>query len=114
MKREGSSPGVTRLPDSAAKRSNQLLSGLSLNPESVQRRERRARELEREEQGDHRESEGKKRHFVHVNPEGKPYGSGINVWNDALAKVVRGLDPIHRHSSPASQINANPISKTDR
>lgn len=74
-------------------RTQRLLCGLSLNPENVQRRERRARETAREVNKEIRESTGRKPHFVHVNADGKPYGIGVTTWNDALAKIVRGLDP---------------------
>ena len=75
----------------ARNRTARLLSGLPLNLDSAQRQGRREREAEREEDAAHREQRGRNPH--HVNAEGKPYGLGITVWNDALAKVVRNLDP---------------------
>ena len=92
--RIGGSSAGTRLnhPDVVG-RTSRLLTGLQLKKESTLRQERRAREQEREEEATRREGRGLKRHFVNVSSEGKPYGTGINVWNDALAKLVRGLDP---------------------
>lgn len=55
--------------------------------------ERRDREAEREISMKRRVELDQRPHYVHVNEEGKPYGLGILVWNDALCKVVRGLDP---------------------
>ena len=69
------------------------VSAFSLNPESACRRERRLLEREREDRAIERENAGKKRFYVHVNEDGKPYGLGIGTWNDMLGKVVRGLDP---------------------
>ena len=34
----------------------------------------------------------KKCFYVHVSEEGRPYGLGIGAWNDALGKVVWGLN----------------------
>ncbi|KAG0573043.1 hypothetical protein KC19_VG143800 [Ceratodon purpureus] len=85
VKNEGCASAGIRCPDALTKRSNQLISRLLLNPESVMRRERRAREHEREKLAAVRESNGKIKHFVHVNEEGRPYGLGVTEWNDALA-----------------------------
>ncbi|KAG0594661.1 hypothetical protein M758_UG097200 [Ceratodon purpureus] len=93
VKQEGGPLSVGKGLGSTSKRSSQLMLGLSLNKESVLRRERRERETNREEEAAHQESIGKKKHLVHVSPDGKPYGYGVTTWNDALAKVVRGLDP---------------------
>ena len=65
-------------------------SSLTLKKESVPRSEPREKELDREL--DIREDAGVKQNYVHVNEDGKPYGLGITAWNDALGKVVRGLD----------------------
>lgn len=74
-------------------RSKMLLSSLTLKKESVQRRERREKELEREIDRERQIHAGGKRNYINVNQDGKPYGLGITAWNDALGKVVRGLDP---------------------
>ncbi|KAG0593800.1 hypothetical protein M758_UG020300 [Ceratodon purpureus] len=66
---------------------------LTLKKDSILRRERREKELEREADGDRRVDAGGKQHYIHVNEDGRIYGLGINAWNDALNKVVRGLDP---------------------
>lgn len=57
--------------------------------------DRLKRKAKRESTSQLREIEEKKTHFVHVSADGKPYGHGISVWNDALCKVVCGLDPSH-------------------
>lgn len=74
-------------------RSKLLLSSLTLKKESVQRRERREKELEREIDRERQIQAGGKRNYINVNQDGKPYGLGITAWNDAFGKVVRGLDP---------------------
>ncbi|KAG0597432.1 hypothetical protein M758_UG337900 [Ceratodon purpureus] len=56
------------------------------------RKERREREMLRDESAVIRESDGCKLHYVHVNADGKPYGLGITVWNDALAMLDSSLD----------------------
>lgn len=78
---------------STGRRTARLLTGLPLNFESEQRRKRRDRESHKEDSAENRLRTGKKPHHVNVNSEGKPYGLGVQVWNDALAKMVRGLDP---------------------
>lgn len=47
----------------------------------------------RQTDSEKRESTGRKPHFVYVSADGTPYGLGVSVWNDALCKVVRHLDP---------------------
>ena len=75
------------------RRQGLYFSPFTLKKESQDRKDRRNREAEQESASQLRENEGKKTHFVHVSVDGKPYGHGIFVWNDALCKVVRGLDP---------------------
>ena len=74
-------------------RTARLMSGLPMSTESRQRQERRTRESQREDDSADRTRNGKKPYHVTVNWEGRPYGYGVTVWHDALAKVVRGLDP---------------------
>lgn len=74
-------------------RHRRLLSSFTIKPESTKRQERREREAKREEAAEARGNRGKKPHYINVSSEGKPYGLGITVWNDSLAKLVRGLDP---------------------
>ena len=74
-------------------RTARLFCGLPMNQESCLRQERRTREIQREEDAAERTRSGKKPHHVNVNWEGKPYGLGVTTFNDALAKLVRGLDP---------------------
>ena len=83
----------TVLKGASDRRTQLLFSPFALKKESLERRERRGRKSYRELMAEIRDSSGRKRHFVHVSAEGKPYGPGISVWNDTLGKVVRGLDP---------------------
>ena len=69
------------------------LSPFSLSGELEARNDRRARLNQRRDSATRREEDGKKPFFLHANEEGRPYGYGIGAWNDALGKVVRGLDP---------------------
>lgn len=78
---------------SSTTRTARLLSGLPLELESTHRQDRRERETRRDEDATERVRLGKKPYFINVSAEGKPYGLGVTVWNDALAKIVRGLDP---------------------
>ena len=81
------------MQQSGLTRTARLLSGLPMNVESKNRQDRRSRESQREDDSTDRTRSGRKPFHVNVNWEGKPYGSGVTVWNDALAKCVRGLDP---------------------
>lgn len=76
-------------------RGYQIFISMTLKKESALRMERRDREAERKITTKRRVEFGQRPHFVDVNEEGKPYGLGISVWNDALCKVVRGLDPFY-------------------
>ena len=77
----------------AGPRTARLLSGLPLKLDSAQRQGRREREASRDEDAAQREERGKRPHHVNVNSEGRPYGLGVSQFNDALSKMVRGLDP---------------------
>ena len=85
--------GSDSFQTSSVTRTGRLMSGLPMSTESRHRQERRTREAQREEDSAARTRNGKKPYHVSVNSEGKPYGYGVSVWFDALAKVVRGLDP---------------------
>lgn len=93
VKKEGRSYSVRGDDDSARKRTHRLLSGFTLKKESALRRERRDREMLRDDTAAVRESSGRKPHYVHISAEGRPYGHGVTTWNDAIAKCVRSLDP---------------------
>lgn len=94
VKQEDSGRSLSTVLKRASDRRTQLLfSPFALKKESLERRERRDRESDRELMAEIRDSSGRKRHFVHVIAEGKSYGPGISVWNDTLGKVVWGLDP---------------------
>lgn len=95
VRKEGGTLSTPNVPNSVTskRRKSRLPTSLILNRESVLRRNRRERAMEREEDAQRRESCGKKPYLIHVNSEGQAYGLGVSVWNDALSKVVRGLDP---------------------
>ena len=94
VKQEDSSRSLSTVRKGASDRHTQLLfSSFALKKESLERRERREREVDMELMAEIRDTSGRKLHFVHVSAEGKPYGPCISVWNDTLGKVVRGLDP---------------------
>ena len=95
MRKEGGSLSTPNMPNSVTseRRKSRLPTGLTLYQESVLRQDRRERAMEREQDAQHRESCGKKPYLIHVNSEGQTYGLGVTICNDALSKVVRGLDP---------------------
>ena len=78
---------------SSSTRTARLLSSLPLKLESAHCQDRRERETRRDEDATERVRLRKKPYLIHVSDEGRPYGLGVQVWNDALAKIVRGLDP---------------------
>ena len=66
---------------------------LTLKPESIERNERKQRLMQHTIEEERRERDDGRRHYINVNEDGRPYGLGVTSWNDALTKVVRGLDP---------------------
>ena len=61
--------------------------------ETTLRKERRDKQKHRERQMCHREKQGQKAYYLHVNHNGKPYGDGVTAWKSDLNKLARGLDP---------------------
>ncbi|KAG0596262.1 hypothetical protein M758_UG238100 [Ceratodon purpureus] len=65
-----------------------FLSSLTLKTESIMRRERMAKQVEREVDMEKRMQAEERRTHINVNEDGKPYGLGLTAWNDAFGNAL--------------------------